>query len=165
MAAARAAVMGAKAVPQTDSAPILEERPLTDRELAEDMEKLLSGFTRKAVAHAAGRSKEAAKDWQEARCAPNAASLLNLARRLPPVRAYVLEKIGAEEAEFDDGRVLAARVEAIERLLAGGGAEGSAVIRILSGQSEAEAQANREKFAVCDLFEQKRRGRGTYEHQ
>lgn len=122
----------------------------TDSQVRAEFAQAVKPYPRLVLAKAANRSKEGAKEWKDAdngRC-PNLTSTLNMAVRLPRVRAYVLAKLGAEQASFESPQVLAGRIEALERLVAQSNEESRQLRRVLSGQSETEAKAARARFVV-----------------
>jgi len=85
---------------------------------------VVTDFSAGQLASASDRSKETAKNWKAGRAFPNGASLINLARSIPIVRAWLLHEIG-ECAEFDGPQV----ADAIVKLLAQ--PEGEALRRAL----------------------------------
>jgi len=92
---------GTKFVPSTKFVPKIDER-----EAAQQFSAVVTDFSAGQLASASDRSKETAKNWKAGRAFPNGASIINLARANPTIRAWLMHEIG-ETAEFDDPRVLA----------------------------------------------------------
>ena len=88
---------------------------MTEPEGAEDLAPVLDDFEEGQLAQATNRSKETARLWKMGVRFPNGASLINLARNVPAVRAWLLQQIGSEAEEFDDEQVLARFMNLLER--------------------------------------------------
>lgn len=76
--------------------------PITERQTAESFSALVMPFSAGQLANAGGRSKETAKGWKAGRAAPNAASLINLARTMPTVRAWLYAEIEQHDGVVTD---------------------------------------------------------------
>lgn len=104
---------------------------ISDREAAERFQAVVIGYSAKQLAQAAGRTVEAAKEWLAGTRMPSGASLINMARALPCVLAWINEEAQAGHraamAQSDD-IVLAA----LRRLKDAPGTEGEAVRAILA---------------------------------
>lgn len=82
-----------------------------DRELRDEFAALISGYTPRQLAKASGCTTDAAKMWLAGRRVPNLASAFNMGRRLPVVRDWVREKVGA-------GHAADAQTEALREMVA-----------------------------------------------
>lgn len=90
-------------------------RPLTDREAAKRFRSTVINFSAGQLAIAAQRSKDTAKSWKAGRACPNAASLINMARALPTVAAWLAHEIErGEEFESDRTQTMLRQMIALE---------------------------------------------------
>jgi hypothetical protein len=69
--------------------------PVSDRDVAERFSLISVEFSAPELAHAARRTKAAAKGWKDASRAPGLASVINMARQLPTIRAWLMAEIDA----------------------------------------------------------------------
>jgi hypothetical protein len=103
---------------------------ISDREAAERFSAVILGFTAKQLAHASGRTVEAAKEWIAGSRMPSGASLINMARSLPCVLRWINEEAQAGHraamARSDDSVL-----SALRKLKDAAGPEGDAVRAIL----------------------------------
>lgn len=97
-----------------------------ERSAAEQFSAVVHDFSAGQLAQVTRRTKGTAKNWKAGRVFPNGASLINLARNIPEIRAWLYHEIGAE-AEFDSPRL----ADAILNLL--NQPEGEALRRALRG--------------------------------
>lgn len=67
--------------------------PLTERDAAERFSAAIIRFQSGQLAQASCRTKDAAKSWKAGRRCPNGSSLINLARAIPAVRAWLYAEI------------------------------------------------------------------------
>lgn len=79
---------------------------VTTDEVRNEFADLTSGMSREELAEAAGRSVHAAKKWHAGVQAPDSASMITAARRRPKVRAWLLAKIGGDDARINSPQVL-----------------------------------------------------------
>lgn len=96
---------------------------IADREVAESFATAVSGFDAAQLAQAANRSKEIARQWKQGAKAPNAASLINMARKIPAVEQWLRFEIGRrEEMEFSEAQInaIAQRILQQSRISKGG---------------------------------------------
>jgi len=92
---------------------------VTEPEEAGKLAPVLEGFEEGQLAQATNRSKETARLWKMGQRFPNGASLINLARNVPAVRAWLLCEIGGDGAEMDEARMLARLASMLQRELKG----------------------------------------------
>ncbi|OGT54690.1 MAG: hypothetical protein A3E01_10085 [Gammaproteobacteria bacterium RIFCSPHIGHO2_12_FULL_63_22] len=81
--------------------------PVTNAEIADEFCDQIADLTAKEAANIAGRSVPAAKKWKAKVQAPDSASLITSARRRPRVRAWLMWKIGSDDARIQSPQVLA----------------------------------------------------------
>lgn len=85
--------------------------PLTDRDVAERFSATVIGFNPSQLAQAARCTKEGAKHWVNGSRCPSLPKVLEMARAMPAVKAWLMHEMG-EASEFDSpefiDRVLAA---------------------------------------------------------
>lgn len=121
---------GTNLAPQTNLVPIGDER---DEALA--FSAVIIPFSTGELARASKRTKEAAKGWKEARSLPSAWSMLNMAREIPAVRAYMLHKLGAgPHMQFNSPHGMNALANAVQALASMPGPEGDAIRALVSGK-------------------------------
>jgi hypothetical protein len=108
---------------------------ITDRDAATSFSAVIIGFKAKQLAAASGRTVEAAKEWIAGTRMPSGASLINMARSLPCVLAWINEQAMAGHkaamARSDDSVV-----GALRKLSDREGPEGDAVRAILAELSK-----------------------------
>lgn len=66
---------------------------MTEEEAARKFSALVIPYSKGDLATAACRTKEAAKHWKDGSRAPNSSSLINIGRRIPRVRDWVLAEM------------------------------------------------------------------------
>lgn len=103
---------------------------ISDRDAAESFSAVVLPFTAKQLSAASGRTVEAAKEWIAGTRMPSGASLINMARSLPCVLAWINEQAMAGHkaamARSDDSVI-----GALRKLKDREGPEGDAVRAIL----------------------------------
>lgn len=66
--------------------------PLKEHEAARRFSSIIIKIRTGTLAEAADRSKETVKAWRTKRQCPNLSSIINMARRLPTVKAWLMEE-------------------------------------------------------------------------
>lgn len=90
---------------------------MDEREAREKFSALVVPFSRGDLAQASERTKEAAKHWKSGSRAPNASSLITLARRIPAIREWLYSEIEAWDAgaeQQNSGAVLNAMMVGLQ---------------------------------------------------
>lgn len=98
--------------------------PVSDRDAAERFSLITVEFSAGDLARAARRTKAAAKGWKDASRAPGLASVINMARQLPTIRAWLMAEIDAGGNGIDV-------VSALKAVANAPGPEGDAIRAIL----------------------------------
>lgn len=98
--------------------------PVSDRDAAERFSLITVEFSAGDLAKAARRTKAAAKGWKDASRAPGLASVINMARQLPTIRAWLMQEIDAGGDGLDV-------VSALQSVANSPGPEGDAIRAIL----------------------------------
>lgn len=88
--------IGARGTSLVGSSPVPK---ITEADVAEGIRSSVVPFSAKDLAHATGKSVEAAKAWKSGERTLNSAQLINLARQIPAVRKWLLYELG-EAAEL-----------------------------------------------------------------
>lgn len=111
--------------------------PANENDTAKEFQAVIIEFSVGDLAHAAKRSKDAAKAWKAGRSLPSAWSLFNMAQEIKPVRNWMMAKLNVREApEFLTDQVMGAMIGALHQVSQQSGPDGDAVRRILSGAPE-----------------------------
>lgn len=69
---------------------------MTEEEAARKFSALVLPYSKGDLATAACRTKEAAKHWKDGTRAPNSSSLINICRRIPRIREWVLSEMDVQ---------------------------------------------------------------------
>lgn len=122
----------AKKIKGTNVRPRTNFVPLTDREAARKFSALVISFPAGDLAQAAARTKDSAKGWKKARAMPSGASLINMARAIPTVYAWLQEEIEhGGDPLFESDRALTGTVERLIALSSKPGKRGDAARKAL----------------------------------
>lgn len=78
------------------------------------------------LAEASRRSKECARLWRQGRKFPDAHSLINMARKIPEIKAWLYHEVERQDEGFDSDRTLTASYETLIKLAAMPGRKGDA---------------------------------------
>lgn len=112
------AIRARRAVVPTKDENVLATNNVCERDVAESFACAVAHFDAAQLAKAAVRTKETARQWKEGIKAPNSASLINMARKIPAVDQWLKHQIGRyEEFDFESPQKLAAIVAAAIREL------------------------------------------------
>lgn len=110
--------------------------PMTEREAAEEFSAVVIDFEAGQLAQAARRTKEAAKAWKSAKRCPNGSSLINMARAIPKIRAWLYAEIErgvpAEAMSFDNPQALDVIFRGLQQLAMGAGTDGNSARQLLA---------------------------------
>lgn len=83
------------------------------------------------LAKAARRTKECARHWKQAKRFPCGRSLINMARKLPTVKAWLYHEIERNDEGFDSDRALTGSYQRLIELAAQPGKRGDEARRML----------------------------------
>jgi hypothetical protein len=109
-----------------------------ERDEAQAFAAVVIDISPRLLAKAAKRTTEAAKGWKGGRSLPSTWSMLNMARKIPKVREYMLLKLGAgPHMQFNSPQGMSALVEAVQMIANLPGPEGDALRALLQGRDHA----------------------------
>ncbi len=92
-------------------------QPVTSVIGAEQIGNLLRQHSRKRLAQELGERPDTVKNWQDGRCMPSAAKMIEMARKLPEIRAWLIQMIEppTDEQLERDYQAMMRRIEALEK--------------------------------------------------
>lgn len=68
--------------------------PISEQQAAQSFAAIIARISVQELAQAANRDIETARFWKAGRRCPNGASLINMCRTLPEVRAWIIAQVG-----------------------------------------------------------------------
>jgi hypothetical protein len=118
----------------TTGAPSTTSVPVNERDAALEFSAVIIPFSYGELASASKRGKEAAKKWKEGRSLPSAWSMLNMARDIPAVRAWMMAKLGdTPHMQFNSAQGIDVLARAMQSLAHLPGPDGDAIRALMQG--------------------------------
>lgn len=89
---------------------------ISEAEAAQRFASVVLPFSTKQLQRASDKTTDAVRSWKCERRCPHLASVINLARELPAVKAWLYSEIESGGPEFDDPHTVNAVMRAIDKL-------------------------------------------------